>query len=68
MIARWHYAVVQRTKGGERFLLDYDTETKPRTGRFINFGPLGVFKVVDREDPKLKGDARDIGILYVKEI
>ena len=67
MKTRWSYAVVLMfDDGGQKFVTDYDTETRPRVGRMLTFGELGVYRVVSREDARGKGDG--IGTLYVEDI
>lgn len=61
---RWKYAVMLRFDGGQRFLMDYDTETRPRVGLLLAVRNGGVFKIFEREDPRGKGDG--IGTLHVR--
>lgn len=62
-MTRWRYAVKEvSVGGGQRFLRDYDAKDRPRTGRFIAFKKLGVFRIVGRED----GHNGDVGTLLVE--
>lgn len=64
-MTRWRYAVMQISAGGgQRFLRDYDVKDRPRTGRFIAFKGLGVYKIVGRQD----GRDGDIGTLLVEAV
>ena len=67
MKKRWQYAVMLVLEdGGEKFVTDYDTQTRPRDGRLLTFGDLGVYRVVGREDARGKSDG--VGTLYVEDI